>query len=113
MKKKTKVKTVYIHPSDEQIRQAMAEIAPMKEEMESWLGCQEFTLSVLDLHGTIDTLLEFTLKLRKEHIPEWFANDSNAFRVMDTYLQDVEQVVNMVKELKLVKGKKEENEDNI
>lgn len=112
-KAKTKTETIYIPPTDEQIRRAVAEITPMKEEMESWMGCREFTLSVINLHGTVDSLLDFTWKLRKEHIPEWFADNANAFRVMDTYLSDVEQVVNMVKELKLVKERKSPNEDNI
>ena len=109
MKKKAKEETVYVHPSDEQIRQAMEEIAPMKEEMESWMGCKEFTLSCITLHATVEDLIDYTKKLNTECIPAWFEANKDLRSFMTDYLTDVEALLKMVRDLKLVKP----HEDNI
>lgn len=75
----------------------------MKEEMQSWMGCKKFVLSVLPLQGSLEGLISFTSKLREEYVPEWFSDNRAALSVMDTYLSDVALVLNMVAKLKAAK----------
>lgn len=109
-KTKEKIRTVYVKPTDEQVQRAIIETTPMKEEMESWMGCKTFTLSCLTLHDTVENLITLTQILQRECVPVWFDDHKPMRDFMLSYLGDVEQLLKMVSELKLVK-KNEENEN--
>lgn len=109
---KEKVKTVYVRPTDEQVQRALIESTPMKEEMESWMGCKMFTLSCLTLHATVEDLIAYTKTLQQECVPEWFSDPSHrSLRdFLTCYLGDVEQLLKMVCDLKLVRKQEEVEE---
>ena len=109
-KYKEKVKTVYVKPTDEQVQRAIIETTPMKEEMESWMGCKAFTLSCLTLHATVEDLMKYTKQLQMECVPVWFEGNKDLSSFMDAYLSDVHQLLKMVHDLKLVR--KHEEEEN-
>jgi len=109
-KYKEKVKTVYVKPTDEQVQRAIIETTPMKEEMESWMGCKLFTLSCLTLHATVEDLMKYTKQLQMECVPVWFEGNKDLSSFMDAYLSDVHQLLKMVHDLKLVR--KHEEEEN-
>lgn len=102
-KYKQKVKTVYVKPTDEQVQRAIIETTPMKEEMESWMGCKMFTLSNITLHATLEDLIEWTNRLHHEFVPAWFKDCRKERDFLMCYLGDVEQLLKMVLDLKLVK----------
>ena len=108
-KKKEKVQTVYLRPTDEQVQRAIIESTPMKEEMESWMGCKAFTVSCLTLHDTVEHLITHTQVLQRECVPVWFEEQKPLRDFMMAYLSDVEGLLKMVSELKLVR-KQEDNE---
>ncbi len=109
-KYKEKVKTVVVQPTDEQVRRVLIENTPMKEEMESWMGCKMFTLSCLTLHATLDDLIKWTGQLQTECVPEWFADNRQMRDFMHCYLGDIEQLLKMVRDLKLVRPYEDEEE---
>ena len=109
-KYKKKVKTVYVKPTDEQVQRAIIETTPMKEEMESWMGCKMFTLSCLTLHATVEDLMKYTKQLQMECVPVWFEGNKDLSSFMDAYLSDVYQLLKMVNDLKMVR-KHEEDEN--
>ena len=80
----------------------------MKEEMESWMGCKMFTLSCLTLHATLDNLIKWTGQLQTECVPEWFADNRQMRDFMHCYLGDIEQLLKMVRDLKLVRPHEDE-----
>lgn len=102
-KYKEKIKTVYVSPTDEQVKRALIETTPMKEEMESWMGCKAFTLSCLTLHATVEELIEYTKQLSMECVPVWFEGNKDLCSFMQCYLTDVEALLKMVMDLKLVR----------
>ena len=102
-KYKEKVKTVYVSPPDEQVKRAIIETTPMKEEMESWMGCNTFTLSCLTLHATVEDLIKYTKQIQMECVPVWFDGNKDLSSFMDAYLSDVHQLLNMIHELRLLK----------
>lgn len=102
-KYKEKIKAVYVSPTDEEIQRAIIETTPMKEEMESWMGCKTFTLSCLTLHATVEDLIKFTQELQTECVPVWFEGNKSMNDFMQSYLTDVEALLKMVRDLKLVK----------
>lgn len=107
-KYKEKIKTVVVQPTDEQVRRVLIENTPMKEEMESWMGCKMFTLSCLTLHATLDDLIKYTQQLQLECVPEWFADNRQMRDFMHCYLGDIEQLLKMVRDLKLVRPHEDE-----
>jgi len=109
-KYKEKVKTVVVQPTDEQVRRVLIENTPMKEEMESWMGCKMFTLSCLTLHATVEDLIKYTQQLQLECVPEWFADNRQMRDFMHCYLGDIEQLLKMVLDLKLVRPHEDEEE---
>lgn len=109
-KYKEKVKTVFVKPTDEQVQRAIIETTPMKEEMESWMGCKTFTLSCVTLHETVEEMITHTQILYRECVPEWFSDHRSMREFMMCYLEDVEKVLKMVSELKLLR-KHEEDDD--
>ena len=112
-KYKEKVKTVVVQPTDEQVRRVLIENTPMKEEMESWMGCKMFTLSCLTLHATVEDLIKYTQQLQLECVPEWFADNRQMRDFMHCYLGDIEQLLKMVLDLKLVRPYRLETSDNM
>ena len=111
-KYKEKVKTVYVQPTDEQVKRAIIETTPMKEEMESWMGCKAFTLSCINLHATMEELINITRRLHMEFVPIWFEEDKELQSFMQTYLSDVEVLLKMVNDLKLIKKHEEDSSCN-
>lgn len=111
-KYKEKVKTVYVSPTDEQVQRAIIETTPMKEEMESWMGCKTFTLSCLTLHATLEDLMKYTKQLQMECVPVWFEDNKNLSSFMDAYLSDVHQLLKMIHDLKLVRKHEEDSPCN-
>lgn len=107
-KYKEKIKTVYVKPTDEQVQRAVIETTPMKEEMEEWMGCKTFTLSCLTLHATVEDLISYTHQLQMECVPAWFEGNKDLRLFMDAYLTDVEALLKMIQELKLIKQHKYE-----
>ena len=104
-KRKEKVRTVYVKPSEEEIQLAVGEGAPMMEEMRSWMGCSQFTLSCLTLPATVEELIKYTKDLQTECVPVWFEGNKKMSDFMQSYLSDVEGLLKMVLELKLVQRK--------
>lgn len=111
-KYKEKVKTVYVKPTDEQVQRAIIETTPMKEEMESWMGCKMFTLSCLTLHATVEDLMKYTKQLQMECVPVWFEDNKDLSSFMDAYLSDVYQLLKMVHDLKLIRKHEEDSPCN-